>query len=252
MGQRRSWPDTGLRIGSSALAAGFVLGAAGRHVGAGEVGRPLPPCRSRSDCGPRVMGGLQITFTGWSCTTGFVARDTETASWSSSPPVTAWRAAGCRRSGRIMAWRSAAPRSRPSIRARTPTSARSSSPTHDAGDEVYGSSRTDIRSVTGLGVECLADGRLQRLPLGRDLGLALRIDRRGRCRCDHRWTAHPPHVVDRLSIGRRGQRFPGPRRGWASGGHRDRDDADADRCTRPSTGSPPSSTLVPASRASCD
>ena len=24
------------------------------------------------------MGGLQITFTGWSCTTGFVARDTET------------------------------------------------------------------------------------------------------------------------------------------------------------------------------
>ena len=36
---------------------------------------PQPMCRSRSDCGPRLMGGLQITFTGWLCTVGFLARD---------------------------------------------------------------------------------------------------------------------------------------------------------------------------------
>jgi hypothetical protein len=76
MGLRRTWPNAGLRI-VAALAAGFVLCAAGPHAGAGEVGHP-PACRSRSDCGQRVMGGLQITFTGWSCTTGFVARDSET------------------------------------------------------------------------------------------------------------------------------------------------------------------------------
>jgi hypothetical protein len=38
----------------------------------------LATCRSRSDCGRRLMAGLQITFTGWSCTTGFLARDSET------------------------------------------------------------------------------------------------------------------------------------------------------------------------------
>jgi hypothetical protein len=41
--------------------------------------RPSPvqggSCLARSDCGSPVKGGLRITFTGWSCTTGFVARD---------------------------------------------------------------------------------------------------------------------------------------------------------------------------------
>jgi hypothetical protein len=35
-------------------------------------------CHSRSDCGPTIRGGLRITYTGWACTTGFVARDRTT------------------------------------------------------------------------------------------------------------------------------------------------------------------------------
>lgn len=76
MGARRSPLNTGLRI-AVALAAGIVVGGAAPATAPSAVDQP-PTCRSRSDCGPRVMGGLQITFTGWSCTTGFVARDTET------------------------------------------------------------------------------------------------------------------------------------------------------------------------------
>jgi hypothetical protein len=76
MGARRSWPHAILRIGI-VLAAGGVVGAAAPRSTSGATIEPLT-CRSRSDCGPLVMGGLQITFTGWSCTTGFVAGDTET------------------------------------------------------------------------------------------------------------------------------------------------------------------------------
>ena len=76
MGGRRSPLNTGLRI-AFALAAGLVVGAAAPSTRLGADVQP-PTCRSRSDCGMRVMGGLQITFTGWSCTTGFVARNTET------------------------------------------------------------------------------------------------------------------------------------------------------------------------------
>ena len=72
MGARRSPLNTGLRI-AIALAAGIVVGGAAPHGRPGRAGQP-PTCQSRSDCGPRVMGGLQITFTGWSCTTGFVAQ----------------------------------------------------------------------------------------------------------------------------------------------------------------------------------
>ena len=32
-------------------------------------------CQSRSDCGAPLKAGLRITFTGWACTSGFLARD---------------------------------------------------------------------------------------------------------------------------------------------------------------------------------
>jgi hypothetical protein len=35
-------------------------------------------CHDRGNCGSPLKAGLQITFTGWSCTTGFVARATGT------------------------------------------------------------------------------------------------------------------------------------------------------------------------------
>ena len=76
MGSRRSWPDVVLRIGV-AVAAGFVLCGAAPPPGSGEAAW-TSACHSRTDCGPRVMGGLRITFTGWACTTGFVARGSET------------------------------------------------------------------------------------------------------------------------------------------------------------------------------
>jgi Trypsin len=77
MDARRRGPRTGVLVGISFAAAYVLTGAAPHgHTGSGTVVHP-PTCRSRSDCGPRVMGGLQITFTGWSCTTGFVASDTQ-------------------------------------------------------------------------------------------------------------------------------------------------------------------------------
>jgi hypothetical protein len=35
-------------------------------------------CRARDDCGSPLKAGLRITFTGWSCTTGFFAQATDT------------------------------------------------------------------------------------------------------------------------------------------------------------------------------
>jgi hypothetical protein len=87
MKTRRS-PRTGLLI-LIAIGVGGVLagraqayedsrgGSLVAHSAPAEVA-DAPACRSRSDCGPRVMGGLQITSTGWSCTSGFMARATET------------------------------------------------------------------------------------------------------------------------------------------------------------------------------
>jgi len=146
MGPRRSLPGTGIRIGI-ALAAGFVLCAAGPRTGASEVGQS-PTCHSRVDCGPRMIGGLQITFTGWSCTTGFVARDTETRK-----PVILTAGHCLAGSGLSALWshhgvaigRASAEAFRPGsnadVGAIDPTDAR-------ARAAVYGSSGTDIRSVT--------------------------------------------------------------------------------------------------------
>jgi hypothetical protein len=78
MDARRRAPRTSVLVGMS-FAAAYVLGSGApqARTGSGVVVDPST-CRSRSDCSPRVIGGLQITFTGWSCTTGFVARDTKT------------------------------------------------------------------------------------------------------------------------------------------------------------------------------
>jgi hypothetical protein len=35
---------------------------------------PMIACRSRSDCGAPLKAGLRITFTGWACTSAFLAR----------------------------------------------------------------------------------------------------------------------------------------------------------------------------------
>ncbi len=76
----RTWPvSTGLLV---AVAMVFLTG--GEHAAGGSAASVAPiseqkaveasTCHSRSDCGSPVKGGLQIAFTGWSCTTGFVAR----------------------------------------------------------------------------------------------------------------------------------------------------------------------------------
>ena len=225
MGARRSSLNTGLRI-AVALAAGIVVGGAAPATAPSAVGQP-PTCRSRSDCGPRVMGGLQITFTGWSCTTGFVARDTETGK------VIVLTAGHCvAGSGLLALWshhgvaigRASVdafhPGSNADVGAIDLADARAS-------NEVYGSSRTDIRSVTAWASNASQTVGSKVCRSGATSGWRLRIDRRRRRRRDHRWSPHSPHVVDRLSIGRRGQRLPSARQGWARGRHRDRDDADA-------------------------
>jgi hypothetical protein len=147
MGPRRSWPDAGLRI-AIALAAGFVLCAARPHTPSGEVGQP-PTCHSRSDCGPRVVGGLQITFTGWSCTTGFVARDSETRK------LVVLTAGHCLAgSGLSALWshhgvsvgRAVVEAFHPGSNADVGEIEVAQS---DAGDDIYATSNTDIRIVTG-------------------------------------------------------------------------------------------------------
>jgi len=67
-----------------AIGVAFVTGPAGDEAaqalttGGQERAVVVPGCHNRGDCGAPLKGGLQITFTGWSCTSGFLARDTET------------------------------------------------------------------------------------------------------------------------------------------------------------------------------
>ena len=225
----RSWSfGIGLMV-----AVGMIVG---RSEGAAEVtAAPSVPkavveastCQSRSDCGSPVKGGLQITFTGWSCTTGFVARDTET--WHARRAHGRSLPGGQRAVGALVApWggdRAGVGRGLPGRlerRRRCDRGCRTGSGQRGLRLEQHRHSERDW-----LGVERLPDGRVKGLPLGRNIGLGLRNDRRGRCRCDDRWTAHSPHVVDRLSVGRGRQRLPGARRRWEGGRHRDRDHANA-------------------------
>ena len=65
----------------------LVVGAAFGTPPAAPKAEPVPnqavqvmdhsalPCRSRSDCGSPLKAGLRITFTGWACTSGFLARE---------------------------------------------------------------------------------------------------------------------------------------------------------------------------------
>jgi hypothetical protein len=147
MGLRRSPLNTGLRI-AIALAAGIVVGGAAPHTGSGGVGQPSS-CHSRSDCGPRVMGGLRITFTGWSCTTGFVARDTQTRK------LVVLTAGHCLAgSGLSALWsHHGVPIGRAFLEAFHPGTGADVGAIEladaRAGNEVYGASNTDIRRVTG-------------------------------------------------------------------------------------------------------
>jgi hypothetical protein len=52
-----------------------------RAIGVARVDEVSGGCHSRNDCGSPLMGGLRIAFTGWACTSGFVARDPATSSW---------------------------------------------------------------------------------------------------------------------------------------------------------------------------
>jgi hypothetical protein len=44
-----------------------------------QTGQPVGglalPCRARSECGSPIKAGLRISFTGWACTSGFLARE---------------------------------------------------------------------------------------------------------------------------------------------------------------------------------
>ena len=106
-------------------------------------------CQSRADCGSPVKGGLQITYTGWSCTTGFVARDTEAGTLvlltaghclAGSGLLALWSHHGTT-IGRasVEAFQAGSNADIGAIEVAEP----------EAGNEVYGSSSTDIRRVTG-------------------------------------------------------------------------------------------------------
>ena len=142
----RVWPKAGLRIGL-ALAAGIVVGGASSGTGTGGAGQPWA-CQSRSHCGPRIVGGLQITFTGWSCTTGFIARETETST------VVLLTAGHCLAgSGLSAVWsHHGVAIGRASVEAFRPGSSADVGEIKvtefEAGNAVYGSSGTDTRSVT--------------------------------------------------------------------------------------------------------
>jgi streptogrisin C len=71
------------RCAGLVLAIGLVIGGGLAGRGEARAATATTPvhvsnCRSRSDCGAPIKGGLQITFTGWACTTGFLARDLHT------------------------------------------------------------------------------------------------------------------------------------------------------------------------------
>ena len=149
MDTRRRAPGIGVLLGISFAATSILSGAAPRaHTGSGIVVHP-PICRSRSDCGPRVMGGLQITFTGWSCTTGFVARDTQTRQ------LYVLTAGHCLASSGVSALWShhGAAIGRATAEAFHPGSAADVGEIEVAGpgtsDEIYGPSNADIRRLTG-------------------------------------------------------------------------------------------------------
>ena len=146
MGTPRSWADALLRIGIALLAAIVVGGAAPITIPGGS-GQPQR-CHSRTDCGPQVIGGLQITFTGWSCTAGFVARDTEAGA------VVLLTAGHCLTSSGLSAvWsHHGVAIGQASVEAFHPGSDADVGEIDltdaPANNEVYGSSWTDIRSVT--------------------------------------------------------------------------------------------------------
>ncbi len=143
-------PRIGVLVGI-AVAASWVLSGAvpNAHAGLGTVVDP-PICRSRSDCGPRVIGGLQITFTGWSCTTGFVARDTRTRQ------LYVLTAGHCLAASGVSALWShhGAVIGRATADAFGPGSAADVGEIEVSGsgttDEIYGPSNADVRRVTGL------------------------------------------------------------------------------------------------------
>jgi hypothetical protein len=156
MAARVSGPVNRLSIGT-ALGIGIVLsGCADAGVPAMEPTAyetsgqmPQPMCRSRSDCGPWLMGGLQITFTGWLCTVGFVARDMATRD------LYILTAGHCVAGSGVSAlWshhgaaigRATAEAFHPGSNADVGEIEVAQS---DAGDEIYGLSNTDIRNVTG-------------------------------------------------------------------------------------------------------
>lgn len=138
------------------VVVGIVLSGCARAGGAGlgpsatAVSEQVahPTCRTRIDCGSRLMGGLRITFTGWLCTVGFLARDTATRE------MYVLTAGHCVAGGGVTAlWSS----NGAAVGRATAEAFHAGSNADvgeieiagsDAANEVYGSSGTDIRSVT--------------------------------------------------------------------------------------------------------
>jgi hypothetical protein len=85
MDTRRALRAAAITLGVAVVLGTVVSGRADAGVissggPAGNRSRVVPAagCRDRGDCSRPLKGGLRITFTGWSCTTGFVARATGT------------------------------------------------------------------------------------------------------------------------------------------------------------------------------
>jgi hypothetical protein len=148
MEARRSSPRARLMaVLVAAVGMAFIGARPAGHAGLGGVGQ-LPSCHSRSDCGPAVIGGLQITFTGWSCTAGFMTR-------AESRKLYLLTAGHCiEGSGSLALWKHhGLDIGRASVEAFPPGSNADVGAievtTSDATNEIYGSGNADIRSVNG-------------------------------------------------------------------------------------------------------
>src|SRR4051794_14245957 len=68
--------DSGVAAGP-VDAASVSIGTATPGAAQTDVAAATASCRTRDDCGSPLKGGLRITFTGWACTIGFIARGAE-------------------------------------------------------------------------------------------------------------------------------------------------------------------------------
>ena len=225
---RRSSPRAACRSGSPSLPVSASVGGTAPPTGSGQVGQAadLPPRGATVNRGS--WAGSRSRSTGWSCTTGFVARDTETRKLV---VLTAGRAASAATaSGALVAsWRGDRPgrgRGLPSGLERRRWRDRPDGCTCEQCGVWL--KQTDIRSVMAwasdasqtVGSEVCRSGATSGWRCGSIVAADVDATLGGTPIHPAWWTdfRRPPAIA-----------LADPRPGWARRRHRDRDDADAIR-----------------------